>query len=644
VSTLLTAFVMRLISLPRRVKLALQIAYDFAVCFSFGVAVPLVLASGDRAASDLAVAAATGAAVAVGFFVLVRLYAAVVRFIANRVSVTIGAGSLLATVAWILLLQRNGALVSPSGLIYWASTFAFMFGARALLRAVYRRSASSQSSSTRVVVYGAGIAGRQLVTALRSTGASLPVAFIDDDPSLQLREIEQLKVYGTDNLAAILQRLDVREVILALPSANKHRRQKVLEALSELRIRVRTVPSMADLLTGKAEVNDLRAIEANDVLGREPVSCDPVLVACGVRAKNVLVTGAGGSIGSELCRQIAVNGPKSLVMLDHSEHALFQIELELRSGADGRPVAIHAVLGSATNESLVREVLARHQIDVVFHAAAYKHVPLLEENPIEGLSNNIACTKALLDAVRESGVSAFTLVSTDKAVRPTNIMGASKRVAELMVQAAADSNRSIRMSIVRFGNVLGSSGSVLPIFQSQISAGGPVTLTHPDVTRYFMTIPEAAQLILQSLSLGHSGDVFHLDIGEPIRIADLARRLIRLNGLRERVDGRDGDIEIKLVGLRPGEKLTEELLISNDVTETSHPQIFRAREAFLPSAQLEPLIKELLTAIAARDQARARMLLAKAVENFSQSAPPHDDRRPNLRLVDTGGSKGAAAS
>jgi FlaA1/EpsC-like NDP-sugar epimerase len=396
--------------------------------------------------------------------------------------------------------------------------------------------------------------------------------------------------------------------------------------LSSHPVKVQTVPTLAEILSGHAPLHELRPVPIEDLLGRERVEPHAALLKKNVEGKAVLVTGAGGSIGSELCRSIAALHPRVLVLLDMSEHALFQIEHELRTnrqaeGGDPSQGGIYAVLGSVEDELLVRQVLKSYDIETVFHAAAYKHVPMVELNVVEGVRNNVLCTKVLLQAIQESSVSTFVMVSSDKAVRPTSVMGASKRVAELLVQAAAARTERCKMSIVRFGNVLDSSGSVIPLFRTQMQNGGPITVTHPEVTRFFMTIPEAAELVIQAGALGEHGEVFHLDMGKPIKILDLAKQFLKLHGLRPRLPGEEGDIEIQFIGLRPGEKLYEELLLDGTAQPTVHQRIFCAHERFIPIEELSPLITRLVAACVARDETVTISLLRRVVDGYRAAEP-----------------------
>ncbi|WP_305848902.1 nucleoside-diphosphate sugar epimerase/dehydratase [Polynucleobacter sp. AP-Ainpum-60-G11] len=491
------------------------------------------------------------------------------------------------------------------------------------------------------LVYGAGKAGRQLVEGLSNNEEISIKGFIDDNPSVQGRTINGINVYSNTNLQDLICRLKITDVLLAIPSANQSRRSEIISSLNGCGVRVRTLPGLIDLASGRFKIADLHDLDMNDLLGRAAVPPKIELLEKNIRNQIVLVTGAGGSIGSELCRQIIKFRPQSLILIDSSEHSLYSIYEELKAAHIGLednflmstrdkqqflpqatlPIKLVPCLSSVQDSDQIRRIFREHHPNTVFHAAAYKHVPLVEQNPIEGIRNNVFGTITCANASLETGVSHFILVSTDKAVRPTNVMGASKRVAELVLQAMADNvsknNRSTIFSMVRFGNVLGSSGSVAPLFSLQIAAGGPITLTHPEVTRYFMTIPEAAQLVIQAGSMAIGGDVFVLEMGEPVRIYDLAVKMIYLSGLLVRDETQPhGDIEIKITGLRPGEKLYEELLIGENPEPTQHPKILKAHEQFLSWNTLELQLEELKLALDTFDAKLIRGTLKNLVPDY----------------------------
>ena len=472
----------------------------------------------------------------------------------------------------------------------------------------------------KVLIYGAGSAGRQLASAMNNSREMKVVAFLDDDARLQGQMMNGLRVYDPEDLAPVATDNGISTVLLALPTISRYRRNQILTKIKEAKVAVRTLPSVSDLARGKVAVSDLRELYVEDLLGRDSVPPNEILLSKNVFGKTVLVTGAGGSIGSELCRQILDIHPRALVLFEQSEYALYQIHTELENRLQDRGTQLIALLGSVQDEQHITEVMASIKPDTVYHAAAYKHVPLVEYNPTEGIKNNVFGTLATARAAIEAKVSDFVLVSTDKAVRPTNVMGASKRLAEMTLQAlAADNkiNNTTRLSMVRFGNVLGSSGSVVPKFRQQIREGGPVTVTHMDVTRYFMTIPEAAQLVIQAGAMASSGDVYVLDMGEPVKIYDLAKRVIELSGLTLKdAQNPTGDIDIQIMGLRPGEKLYEELLIGNNPQKTMHPRIMRASEEFLTWSELQQKLQVLHTQLENADPAAIKRLLKDLVSGY----------------------------
>lgn len=486
----------------------------------------------------------------------------------------------------------------------------------------YRRFSHPRTQRTKVLIYGAGSAGRQLAVALSDSVLIRPVGFIDDDPSLQRSIIGGLRVWSRLDIGKVAAKHQVKEVFLAIPSADRRRRNEILDILRREGMATRTLPGILDIAHGSVTVTDLKPLEIDDLLGRDAVEPMMDLLERNIRHKCVLVTGAGGSIGSELCRQAMRTCPSTLLLLDSNEFALYAIHQELAAieCEPGRTTTLVPLLGSVTDPARLDDIFSAWKPDTVYHAAAYKHVPLVEHNPAEGVRNNVLGTWCTALAALQHGTHDFVLVSTDKAVRPTNIMGASKRMAEMLLQALANDGCATRYTMVRFGNVLGSSGSVVPLFRKQIAIGGPLTVTHPDIIRYFMTIPEAAQLVLQAGAMGKGGEVFVLDMGEPVRIHDLAVRMIELAGLRPHVDDNDGDIEIIFTGLRPGEKLYEELLIGDDPSLTDHPRVMMANERFLPRAKLEPILDHLKIILLDRDIPALRDLLIHTVEDFKPTS------------------------
>ena len=523
----------------------------------------------------------------------------------------------------VLLLALVGVMLRlplpprSSWLLLWLLLTGFTGVVRFALRdLLLSLQSKSRHTLIRVAVYGAGSAGAQLAAALRQAGSHNVELFLDDEPTLWRRDINGIPIQPPQILRERLG--DVDQVLLAIPSLSRSQRRRIVDDLQSLGIPVLQVPSVEEITSGRTRIDDLRPVAIEELLGRDAVPPDPQLLGPGIAGQVVLVSGAGGSIGAELCRQILALRPCRLVLLERSEPSLYAIDQELRRNLPG-DVELVAVLGSAADSKLASRVLQEQAVQVVFHAAAYKHVPLVQANPLAGLANNVLGTLVLARAAARSGVASFTLISTDKAVRPTNVMGASKRAAELVIQALAQELPATRLAMVRFGNVLGSSGSVVPLFREQIAKGGPITLTHPEIIRFFMTIPEAAQLVLQAAVLARGGDLFLLDMGEPVRILDLAKQMVRLSGLSLR-DGQhpQGDIEIICTGLRPGEKLYEELLIDAESEPTSHPLIYRATEGAIPPEQLWPQIEAMEAAIQRQDADAALDVLAQLVPEWQR--------------------------
>lgn len=546
------------------------------------------------------------------------LYRAVIRYVSGRALRTLCIG-IIGSAILMLVLSQSLDLFLPRSVpvIYALLAVCSLGGARFSLSGFYRQ--RHFRHKTPVLIYGAGSSGRQLRASLEHGSEYAPVAFVDDLEELHGREMGGCRIFSSDRIEELVAEHGVKAILLAMPSSTRLQRKAILERLEPLGLRVQTIPGMADIVSGKAEVNEIREVAIEDLLGRDLVAPDQQILAANIRGKVVLVTGAGGSIGSELCRQILEQQPKMLLLLELSEFALYQIDQELTG--TGRDTPIVPLLGSALDGRRIDDVLTRFKVDTIFHAAAYKHVPLVETNPIEGVRNNVFGTLTMAKAAVAAGVGAFVLVSTDKAVRPTNIMGASKRLAEMICQAMAAEPHGTVFSSVRFGNVLGSSGSVVPLFRRQIEVGGPITVTHPDITRYFMTIPEAAQLVIQAGAMGRGGDVFILEMGESVKIADLAIRMARLSGLRpitiypgmtEGVPRSDGDIEIRFTQMRPGEKLYEELLIGDSSSPTAHPRIFTATEVMMEWEQLSILLERLDAACSGQriEEVRELFLLA----------------------------------
>jgi FlaA1/EpsC-like NDP-sugar epimerase len=564
------------------------------------------------------------------FFAVLGLYRAVIRFMGPRAMVTVITGvslSALVLAAFDRLIASHQIPLSAFA-IYWALALPYVGGSRFLARYLFLRATGVKRKSVpRLAIYGAGDAGARVCSALLGGPDFQPVAFIDDKKSLQGSNINGIRVYAPESLPELVQQQRIDRILLALPSASRRRRREILTTIEPLAVHVQSLPNLSDLISGKAQINELCDVDVSDLLGRDPVPPKPKLFGSCIRGKCVLVTGAGGSIGSELCRQIIRLSPTRLVLFEMSEIALYTIrrELEEVTARERLEVEVVPLLGNAHHRHRVREVFATFGVQTVYHAAAYKHVPIVEHNVVEGIHNNVISTWYTAEAALETGVETFVLVSTDKAVNPANVMGATKRLAELVLQALQERAGQTRFCMVRFGNVLASSGSVVPLFQEQIRRGGPVTVTHPDVIRYFMTIPEAAQLVLQAGSMAKGGDVFVLDMGRPVRIDDLARRLVNLMGLTVRdATNPDGDIEIEYTGLRTAEKLFEELLIGSNVTGTDHPMILRAMEHRLPWARMQQYLNDFLVALASFDCHRALELLTESVAEYRAEADIRD--------------------
>ncbi|MEN9537873.1 MAG: hypothetical protein RLZZ126_108 [Pseudomonadota bacterium] len=557
------------------------------------------------------------------FFIRLGLYRAIFRYSGSdaMLATAKAIGLYAVTLTVILVVWRWAGVPRSLGLLQ-PLLFVLLVAASRFIARVTLANLTQQAlpSEGRLLIYGAGTAGVQAASAIAISGQYQLLGFLTDDPTMAGRSINGVKVESSERVAELVQLLGVTDIVLALTKPNRTRRNEIVQSLRKLPVHVRTLPNWSDLASGRVTVQDFRELDIEDLLGRDPIAPDRHLISSDIQQRTVLVTGAGGSIGSELCRQIIAQAPSKLVLLDHSEFALYSIQQELAewTRAQASQTDVVAVLASVLNESRVAAVLETHHPQTVYHAAAYKHVPLVQSNPGEGVLNNVDGTRILAHAAVRSGVQRFVLISTDKAVRPTNVMGASKRVAELVLQAlAADGPSGTCFTMVRFGNVLGSSGSVVPLFRKQLAEGGPLTVTHPDVTRYFMTIPEAAQLVLQAGAMASGGDVFLLDMGEPVRIMDLARHMIELSGLTVRDEAKpDGDIAIEITGMRPGEKLYEELLLGNDPQPTSHPRIMKAHEAYFGLNELQPLLDDLLLAARQNDGAGMQAGLSRLVQGY----------------------------
>lgn len=562
---------------------------------------------------------------AIPIFIKLGLYRAVIRFMDDKVVTTVLSGVTLAVLVLtaVIVMARITPFPRSSIIIFWMFAMAYIGGSRFLLRGLLRSLEASQDNRRQVAIYGAGHAGLQLLMGFQAGREFRTAAFFDDNPALHGRTYRGVEVFSPARIPEIVADLGISQLLLAIPSASRARHREIIEALEPLHIPIKRVPGLADLVSGEVKVEELKEVDIEDLLGRDPVPPKAELLFANIEDQVVMVTGAGGSIGSELCRQIVKGQPKCLVLFELSEYALYAIDHELAQIAP--QVQRVAILGSATDRARLESVMQAFGVQTVYHAAAYKHVPMVEHNPVAGIVNNAFGTDTCAAAAQACGVSTFVLISTDKAVRPTNVMGASKRLAELCLQARHASGSNTRFVMVRFGNVLGSSGSVVPLFKKQIAAGGPVTVTHPDITRYFMTIPEAAQLVLQAGAMGEGGDVFVLDMGEPVKIAELARRMVHLSGLEVKDEQHPrGDIEIRFSGLRPGEKLYEELLIGDGVLDTEHPRILRAQEYHLEPTELQGYLTSLAQACEALDAASAFSLMQQVVREFNASEKTQD--------------------
>ena len=626
------------LALPRPAKRVIVVLADTCLCvlsvwlafyLRLGEFVPVFGGNLSFAFSSVLLVSAVSFLLAIPIFVTSGLYRAIFRYSGLPAMTAVARAMVMYGVLFSAVftfygvegVPRTVGLIQP--LLLLVLVGASRAAARVWLGGLYQNQIK-KSSLPQVLIYGAGSAGRQLASAMANSHEMRVVGYLDDDDRLHGHVLNGLPIHNPADLAELLVEVPVTDVLLALPSVSRQRRNDILAALSPHKLAVRTLPGLSDIATGKVSLSDVRELDIDDLLGRDPVPPTQDLLAKNIQGKVVLVTGAGGSIGSELCRQIIKSAPSALLLVEQSEFALYAIhhELELALADMGATkVQLLPLLASVRDSARMNEILSTWQPQTVYHAAAYKHVPLVEHNPAEGIKNNVWGTWVMALQAAQHGVADFVLVSTDKAVRPTNVMGTSKRVAEMVLQAyaarMAAENGSTRFSMVRFGNVLGSSGSVVPLFRKQIKEGGPITLTHADITRYFMTIPEAAQLVIQAGAMANGGDVFVLDMGEPVKIIDLAKRMIELSGLSLQDEANPlGDIAIKTTGLRPGEKLYEELLIGDNPNPTSHSRIMTAQEEFLRWASLETKLHELDAALTANDVPLIRSLLKLLVAGY----------------------------
>ena len=630
----------RLVSLGRYQKRALLITCDLAVLyFTLWAAFTLRYGWGYRP-DDWKFAALTVIVPLLGIaaFGQSGLYRMVTRYIGGHAVSRIATALLMSVLIWALLIFMSGLPGTPRTalLIYWVfgtcGTLILRQAAARLLKVQGLPAIADDRERTPVLVWGAGPVGLQLAAALERSDRYLPCGFVDTNTNLWGQYVGGYKVFRPDRLPGVVERLAIKEVMLAIPQATRQERTEVLHSLEALPVAVRTLPQLEDIASGRVTVSNLRPVEAEDLLGRDPVPPDQELLARCVAAKSVMVTGAGGSIGSELVRQILRQSPRALVLFEASENALYEIDSEVRLQVamlpdDANRPLIVPVLGSVLDADLIGRTIRTHGIKTIYHAAAFKHVPIVESNAVVGFRNNTFGTLTVAEAAEREGVERFVLISTDKAVRPSSLMGASKRLAEMVLQARADEpgQRTI-FTMVRFGNVLDSSGSVVRLFRKQIERGGPLTVTHPGMIRFFMSIPEAATLVIQAGAMATGGEVFVLDMGEPVKIDDLARSMIRLMGREIRDDANPhGDIEIHYVGLRPGEKLREELLIGANTADTEHPRIQRSKEPYLSLENLEPELEQLRNALTTGEPAALQALLARTVEGYHIGGPEADE-------------------
>lgn len=620
-----------LLALPRPAKRALALTVDAAVC-ALCVWLAFALRLDDwrlRVGNDHIVAMAVAIGMALPVFIVTGFYRAIFRFSGTAALVALVKASAVFGVLYAVLFIAVGIPGVPRSVGINVPLLVFVFIGASRLLARYWLGGMYQGILRRetlpqVVIYGAGAAGRQLAAALATSPEMVLRAFVDDTPQLQGASLNGLQVYPPSRLAELVHERGITDILLAMPGEGRARRTEIVRTIQALKLplHVRTLPDLVDLAQGRIQTHDLRELDIEDLLGRDPVPPDIALLQRNIRDRVVLVTGAGGSIGSELCRQIVRLAPKTLLLVEVSEYALYTIHSELERKLGDSSTRILPLLASVRNETRMREIMRTWHPDTVYHAAAYKHVPLVEHNPAEGVRNNVLGTLVTARVAAECGVSDFVLISTDKAVRPTNIMGATKRLAEMVLQGLAqDPAGRTRFSMVRFGNVLGSSGSVVPLFRQQIKDGGPITLTHANITRYFMTIPEAAQLVLQAGAMASGGDVFVLDMGAPVRIIDLAKRMVELSGLAVRDAGNpSGDIEIVITGLRPGEKLYEELLIGDNPSPTEHPRIMKAHDDAMPWDRLTERLSAVEVALALNNVEMLRQLLGELVSGYQPAA------------------------
>lgn len=614
----MTSAISKILNAPRLARIILLMIFDLLLSF-IAIAIPYFSIADDIPASlNTALPLLIYPACVVFFLGTFKVYKIVFRYINDHTIFTIASVIWIATtLTYYLLATIIHIKLSVMVLAYFVSSY-FVLIYRFAIRRYFLSLDVDKSNRTKIAIYGAGEAGRQIAQGLVASNQYQPVAIFDDNKNLHGRTIYGITVFDPKHIEITLANFDCRDVLISIPSADAATKTKIIKRLSEFNVRLHTLPSTQELIQGKVKPEDIREVDITDLLNRNIVLPDEQSINSFLANKVITVSGAGGSIGSELCRQIIKNNPKELILIESSEFALYQIDAELRKLSSHTKIT--ARLCSVTESKFLEYIFKEKQIDTVFHAAAYKHVPLIEDNISAGAHNNIHGTKKLAELASKYGVKKFVLISTDKAVRPTNIMGATKRISELILQALAAESPQTCFSMVRFGNVLGSSGSVIPLFKQQIKSGGPVTVTHPEITRYFMTIPEAAQLVIQAGAYATGGEVFILDMGKPVKIVDLAKKMINLSGYTVKDDSNPyGEIEIKFSGLRPGEKLYEELLIDANAIKTNHAQIFKAQEPFLSKDELYTALDKIEQACQQADIKKLESLIKEVVKEYEKN-------------------------
>jgi len=613
-----------ILGLPRFVKRFVVVTVDLSLCIlTVWLAYYLRLGEFVALSGNALWAVGLSIGIALPIFILSGLERAIFRYSGWPTLLAVARAMGIYSLMYTSIITAIGIADVPRtvGIIQPVLLLLFIGASRILARVSLGDqylSIQKHATRTKVLIYGAGHSGRQMVDAMANSHEMRVVGFLDDDDRLHGHLLNGQQIFNPADLANLVKSLNISHVLLAMPNLNRKRRNEILTQIQLAHVAVRTLPSLTELTQGKIGISDLQELDIYDLLDREPVNPNYIMLAIKVRSKVIVVTGAGGSIGSEICRQIFAIGPSRLLLVEQSEFALYTIHQELKAKLDGRNIDLVPLLASVQDSNRMQEIMSTWNPETVYHAAACKHVPLVEHNPVEGIKNNVFGTLCTAQAAAKNGVSDFVLISTDKAVRPTSLMGASKRLAEMVLQALTTTYRATNFSIVRFGNVLGSSGSVVPMFRRQIRDGGPITLTHPDITRYFMTIPEASQLVIQAGAMAKGGEVFVLNMGQPVKIIDLARRMVELSGLTVKDEKNpNGDIEIVISGLRPGEKLYEELLIGDNPKPTSHERIMKAHEEFTPWEELESKLNSLQMALNLNEVSVIRLMMKQLILGYT---------------------------